>query len=90
MRNNAKEEKLNIRVTSKEKKKISKCAEYNDMTVSDYVRTILFPQDSKTGNTSIAMTTLLVEMQEIVNYIDEEYGADDKLERMMNKLWKIN
>ena len=90
MKNNLKKEKLNIRITSKEKKMLSKRAESTGMTISDYARMVLLSSDSKAGNGNIAMTVLLVGVQEIANYIEETYGEDEKLERKVKKLWEIS
>ena len=90
MKNNLKKEKLNIRITSKEKKMLSKRAESTGKTISDYARMVLLSSDSKAGNGNIAMTVLLVGVQETANYIEETYGEDKKLERKVKKLWEIS
>lgn len=90
MKDNLKKEKLNIRITSKEKKMISRSAESMGMSISDYARMVLRSSDSKAGKGNMAMTILLVEAQEIANYIDETYGEDKELERKVKKLWEIN
>lgn len=90
MKDNLKKEKLNIRITPKEKKMISRSAESMGMSLSDYARMVLLSSDGKAGKGNMAMTILLVEAQEIANYIDETYGEDKELERKVKKLWEIN
>lgn len=90
MKDNLKKEKLNIRITPKEKKMISRSAESMGMSLSDYARMVLLSSYSKAGKGNMAMTILLVEAQEIANYIDETYGEDKELERKVKKLWEIN
>ena len=83
-------EKLNIRITSSEKNKISKRAEILNMSISDYSRMILLSQDRKKTSGNVIMSNMLVKSQEIVNYLQDTYGNDKKLERMMDKLWEID
>lgn len=90
MKETVRNEKLNIRITSSEKKKISKRAKILDMRVSDYSRMILLSQDRKQTSGNVMMSNILVKSQEMVNYIQEVYGNDGKLERMMDKLWEID
>ncbi len=83
-------EKLNIRITSSEKNKISKRAEILNMSISNYSRMILLSQDRKQISGNVMMSNMLVKSQEMVNYIQKTYGNDGKLERMMDKLWEID
>lgn len=83
-------EKLNIRITSSEKNKISKRAEILNMSISNYSRMISLSQDRKQISGNVMMSNMLVKSQEMVNYIQKTYGKDGKLERMMDKLWEID
>lgn len=90
MKKTVRNEKLNIRITSSEKNKISKRAEILNMSISDYSRMILLSQDRKKTSGNVIMSNMLVKSQEIVNYLQDTYGNDKKLERMMDKLWEID
>lgn len=89
MKKDTRNEKLDVRVTSSEKNKILKRAKKLDMSVSNYLRMILLSQDKKTEG-KVVMGNMLVKSQELVNYIQDSYGNDKKLERMMDELWEIN
>ena len=90
MKKTVRNEKLNIRITSSEKNKISKRAEILNMSISNYSRMILLSQDRKQISGNVMMSNMLVKSQEIVNYLQDTYGNDKKLERMMDKLWEID
>lgn len=90
MKKTVRNEKLNIRITSSEKNKISKRAEILNMSISDYSRMILLSQDRKKTSGNVIMSNMLVKSQEIVNYLQDTYGNDKKLERMMDKLWETD
>lgn len=90
MKETIRNKKLNIRMTSSEKNRISKKAEKLDMSVSDYSRMILLSQDRNRTAANVLMSNMLVKSQELVNYIQDSYGNDKKLERMIEGLWEIN
>ena len=60
------------------------------MSVSDYSRMILLSQDRNRTAGNVLMSNMLVKSQELVNYIQDSYGNDKKLERMIEGLWEIN
>lgn len=82
--------KLNIRVSSDEKKEILKKAKKMNMSISDYSRMILLSKDRKGITGNLMVSNILVKSQELVNYIQDSYGKDKELERMINELWEIN
>lgn len=82
--------KLNIRVSSDEKKEILKKAKKMNMSISDYSRMILLSKDRKGITGNLMVSNILVKSQELVNYIQDSYGKDKELERMIDELWEIN
>lgn len=84
-----KKEKLNIRLMPSEKKRLVARAEKDDMTVSDYVRKILFGKGKYQVEKVDKIVYPLIKIQEIANYISEKYssGNDSKLERMLEEVW---
>ena len=82
--------KLNIRGSSDEKKEILKKAKKMNMRISDYSRTILLSKDKKGTEANLMVSSILIKSQELVNYIQDSYGKDKELERMINELWEIN
>ncbi|MCM1236057.1 MAG: hypothetical protein NC489_38710 [Ruminococcus flavefaciens] len=90
MKDDTKKDKVNIRVTKKEKNKILKDAKKLDMSISDYSRMLLLSPNKKVAAGNVVISNLLVKSQEMVNYIHDTYNADDKLERMMEELWEIS
>lgn len=60
------------------------------MSISNYSKMILLSQDKKQTAGDVIMSNMLVRSQEMVNYIQDTYGNDKKLERMMEKLWEID
>ena len=85
-----KKEKLDIRVSSKEKKKLLSSAKRIGLSLSSYVRIKLFSPDSKgrSAELRLKMGRITVETQEILNYIQDKYWEDEKLEKMVENLWK--
>lgn len=90
MKNTAKKEKVNIRVTVDEKNKISKAAEKMNMSLSDYARMILLSPSKKITKGDVAKSNFLVKCQEIINYIEDEYDMNGELERRIEELWEIS
>jgi len=81
MKNNLKKEKLNIRLTSKEKRMILKNVESVDMTISDYARMALLLLDSKTGtlfDTARSCLTQIKQQQEADRaFFGKEYANEE-------------
>lgn len=90
MKNDAKKEKVNIRVTVAEKNKIIKDAEKLNMSLSDYSRAILLSPNKKIAKGDVVISNILVKCQEMINYIHDSYNVDGELERMMEELWEIS
>lgn len=88
MSKNIKKEKLDIRVSSGEKKKLVRRAKQLELSLSEYVREILFARGENKGCHSLMFTALAVQASEIVNHVQEYYGQDEKIERMAEELWK--
>lgn len=90
MKEDIRNEKLNIRVSLDEKSKILKKAKKMNMSISDYSRMILLSKDKKGTAGNLMVSNILTKSQELVNYIQDSYGNDKELERMINELWEIN
>lgn len=90
MKENNKDKKLNIRISSNERDKILKKAKKMNMSISDYSRMILLSKDKKETAGSLMASNILTKGQELVNYIQNSYGNDKELERMIDELWEIN
>lgn len=87
MKNNVKSNKtctIQVRCTKKEMNQLDKQALKYGVKKSDYVRNKLFT--SKVISESNVEFT--VKAQEFVNYIEEYYAEDKKLERKIKELWK--
>lgn len=85
-----KKEKLDIRITLNEKRKLLRFAKRLNLTLSSYVRMKLFSPDSKMKNEELRlkMGYISIEAQEMLNYLQEKYKGDEELERMVRNLWK--
>lgn len=90
MKENNRDKKLNIRISSSEKDKILKKAKKLNMSISDYSRMILLSRDKKKTAGNLMASNILAKSQELVNYIQDSYGNDKELERMIDELWEIN
>lgn len=90
MKENNRDKKLNIRISSSEKDNILKKAKKLNMSISDYSRMILLSRDKKKTAGNLMAGIILVKSQELVNYIQDSYGNDKELERMIDELWEIN
>lgn len=88
MSKNIRKEKLDIRVSSGEKKRLARRAKQLELSLSEYVREILFAKGKNKGCSSSMSTAVAVQASEIVNYVQECYGQDEKLKRMAEELWK--
>lgn len=88
MKKATKQETLNVRIDATVKKKLVKCAERAGMSTSDYIREHLYHLAEKKGNSSILVGRNVVLVQEILNYVQEKYNMDEKLEGMVEKAWK--
>lgn len=90
MKNTVKKEKLAIRINSNEKKKLLSSAKRVNLNLSSYVRMKLFSpvNKGKSEESNLKIGRITVEAQEILNYIQDKYENDDKLERMVENLWK--
>lgn len=84
-----KEEKLTFRITLNEKRKLEKNAKKADVSLSDYIRRIVFSSGRQGGKQDIMAGILVVKTSEILNYIQENYESDKKLEGMVDELWEI-
>lgn len=85
-----KKEKLDIRITPNEKKKLLRSAKRVNLNLSSYVRMKLFSPVSKGKNEELRlkMGFIFIEAQEILNYVQDKYKEDEELERMVENLWK--
>ncbi len=81
-----KTEKITIRVTPTEKKKLNKAAENHYMTLTEYMI------DAGLNKRQISCKNKpslygLIEIQELYNYIEDHYEIDKHLERKCDKIW---
>lgn len=83
---NKKTERITIRVTSKEKEKLTKAAKKQNMNLSEYMVNVGLNRKliSNKNNTGLCD---LITIQEMYNYIECNYGCDRNLERMCNQVW---
>lgn len=82
-----KESELNIRLKPEEKEKIKKRAKRAGLSMSEYGR-IQMCSDNRKAEKERWVGNQIVQIQEIANYVLEEYGEDDELERMVEELWE--
>lgn len=78
-----KEYSINIRCTETEKETIKKFAKKENLSLSKYVQNILF-----IGSTS-KNTSLVVKVQEILNYIEDTYTEDKILKKQVEEIWEM-
>lgn len=90
MKENNRDKKLNIRISSSEKDNILKKAKKLNMSISDYSRMILLSRDKKKTAGNLMASNILAKSQELVNYIQDSYGNDKELGRMIDELWEID
>lgn len=81
---------LHLRVTKREKDKLSKEASELGVSVSAYIRPLIFGKktDGKPSSKVIQATALC---QDIVTYVQEKYVSEDdsELSERIEKLWEI-
>lgn len=83
-----KTERINIRVTVKEKKDLETQALKNNKTISEYMLDCC----KKKKNVSVSKLDYIreaVNLQEALNHIEENYGDDDYLQEIVDKLWEL-
>ena len=85
-----KKEQLNIRLSQTEKIKLKKMAKRSGLTLSEYVRALLFVGDEKQHDPG-RMNQCIIQCQDILNIVQEKYSCEDNslLEEKVEKLWKI-
>lgn len=88
MNKKVKGEKITFRVRAAEKRRLCKKAEQEGLSVSEYIRKIVVSHEGKKGEKDVRSGILLVKTSEILNYIQEKYDVDRKLERMVDELWE--
>ena len=86
-KSNKRDERLSVRLSKTEKKRLTQEAESHGCKLSDYARTKLVKKPEKNDK----MATCVTMFQELVNHVREKYGnSDDKiLEEMVEKIWEI-
>lgn len=84
---NKRDERLSVRLSKTEKKRLMREAESQGCKFSDYVRAKLVKKPEKNDK----MATCVTMVQELVNHVREKYGNSDNeiLEDMMEEIWKI-
>lgn len=89
-RKSEKTQDLHIRVSKREKEKLSKEAEKLGISVSEYIRPLIMQKKSN-AEPSSKVSTAVVLCQDIVTYVQEKYGCEDdeELSRRADKLWEI-
>lgn len=81
-----KTDKITIRVTSVEKEKLHKAADKQHMSLSEYMITAGLNKKQNSCKDKSGLCDLMT-IQEICNYIEDNYEEDYQLERMCDKLW---
>lgn len=77
---------IQVRLTPKEKKRVEANISKTGMKKSDYFRDRLLRVEKK----QYENVQLTVAVQEILNYIEENYSFEDKtLERKVDGIWKM-
>ena len=81
---------VHFRVADKEKVLIEKRAEKCNMSVSEYLRSIIFATKMK-KELKEEYSGLIAMCQDLVTYVGERYWCteDDELEERMNALWRM-
>lgn len=80
-------ERLYIRISEIEKKKIQNKASKCNMNISDYIRfTILSNVSTQDSNTNLP--EMIVALQNSYNIIEEYCGKYPRLEKELEKLWE--
>ena len=83
-----KTERINIRVTTRDKKSLESHASKNNMKLSEYILDCCKKKKTVPINPSDNIRKA-VELQEALNYIKEKYGDDDYLRKVVDRLWKL-
>ena len=83
-----KKERINIRVTTRDKKSLESHALKNNMKLSEYILDCCKKKKTVPINPSDNIRKA-VELQEALNYIKEKYGDDDYLQKVVDRLWKL-
>ncbi|NBI87834.1 hypothetical protein D3Z47_17220 [Lachnospiraceae bacterium] len=80
---------IQARCTVEEVKKIDKVAEKCGIKRSDYIRMMLC-HNEKGKSLILEKVRLVVAVQEILNYLTQNYPSEDKiLERKVDAIWKM-
>lgn len=81
---------IKFRVTEKEKKKIQKLADKENMTVSEYILDMLLKRKNKKVNNNRKQLPVYAAAikQDDCNYIEMTYGRDLNFEEEVKRLWE--
>lgn len=85
------DQKVELRLTKKEKDKLIRKAEKYEMSISDYIRTVTIENDEKKKNlVNIESIQMMVAVTDIVRYIEDHYDLeeDHALREKVVALWK--
>ena len=89
-RTHEKTQDLHLRVTKREKNKLSKEAEELGINMSAYMRSLVFGSKNENKPSSKAIRAVTM-CQDIVTYVQEKYACEDDTELVerMDALWEI-
>jgi len=89
-RRREKTQDLHLRVTKREKNKLSKEASKMGVSISAYIRPLILGKRSD-GKTSSKAIQVAVLCQDIVTYVEEKYICEDNIElsERMKKIWEV-
>lgn len=89
-RKRVKTQDLHLRVTEREKNRLSKEAGELGVSVSAYVRPLIFGKRTKLMPSREAIQAVAL-CQDIVTYVQEKYGCEDDIElaERMDNVWSV-
>lgn len=80
-----KNERVSVRCTSKEKEILNERAEKLELSLSDYVKKILFPKERGYAEP----IQLIIATQDVVSLIEEKSSCDGCLQEEVDELWDM-
>lgn len=87
MKKNLKESTITVRLDSESLRKLNRLSMNNGVTKSEFIRNLISSQ-RKSHHDECRVTHIVSACQEIFNHIEEKYGNNPELERLVDDLWK--
>lgn len=83
-----KSQKVECRITDKEKKMLFKKAKKLDMPISEYIRQCIF-SDNKNHGINTDTIEIITLTTDIVRYVEDRYNTEDEqLRRKVSEIWR--